>query len=371
MTSKFDAVVIGAGMVGASIAAELATKWRVLLIDMEQRAGYHSTGRSAALFVENYENKTLQKLTRASRSFFSSNEGLVGREREVMVLARSDQLESFEQLMQEFDRGSLRRIDAKQARKRCPIIREGYVAACAAEEGAFEIDVGRMHQRYLRAAREGGSEIILNAEVQQLDCRSSCWQVVTGRETFAARVVINAAGAWADEIARRGGLEPLGLQPRLRTAVLVDPPKGNPVDDWPMVVDVDQQFYFKPDAQRILVSPADETPVAPCDAAADEMGVALAIDRFEMVTGISVERVRSKWAGLRSFFADRSPVIGYGNPAQTFFWAAGLGGVGIQTAPAVSRLSMALILGRDVPTDLAEEGFGIFEVAPDRMAVRS
>jgi D-arginine dehydrogenase len=179
--------------------------------------------------------------------------------------------------------------------------------------------------------------------------------------------VVNAAGAWADEVAALAGAAPIGLSPRRRTAVLLDPPDGQDVSGWPMVVDVDEQFYFKPEAGLVLVSPGDETPAAPGDAQADEWDVAVAVDRYMAATGQAVRRVRKRWAGLRSFVDDRSPVIGFDPDLEGFFWCAALGGYGIQTAPAVAELCAALIEGRQVPRELLDAGVQVQDLDPRRL----
>ena len=179
--------------------------------------------------------------------------------------------------------------------------------------------------------------------------------------------MVNAAGAWADEIAGLAGVAPIGLQPMRRTAILVEPPPGAEIDDWPMVIDADESFYFKPDAGLLLVSPADETPMAPCDVQPDEWDVAVAVDRVETATTLKITRVKHRWAGLRSFVADRTPVAGYDPDAPGFFWLAGQGGYGIQTAPALSRLAAALVLDLPIPAGLVAHGVNAADLAPARL----
>ena len=189
----------------------------------------------------------------------------------------------------------------------------------------------------------------------------------TGGTSFAAPVVVNAAGAWADVVAELAGARPIGLQPMRRTALLVDPPEGVRIDDWPMVIDVEETFYFKPDAGLLLLSPADETPSPPCDAQPEALDVAVAIDRVQTATTLEVRRVRHRWAGLRSFVADRAPVAGWDPEAAGFFWLAGQGGYGIQTAPAMARTAAALLQNEALPGDLVDAGVDPRALSPERL----
>lgn len=356
----FDVVVVGAGMAGASAAAEIATTRRVALLERESQPGYHSTGRSAALFSETYGNAVVRALTRAGRGFFySPPEGFAEhplvRTRGSLHIARADQLAELNAFFALPDIGAnARRLNAAEALKLCPLLREGYAAAAILEPDAADVDVHALHQGYLKQFRARGGVLFTHANVDGLQKTSSGWVVRTTAGEFGARVVVNAAGAWADEIAKLAGLDPLGITPFRRTAMLVDPPSGFNIADLPNTIDIEEEFYFKPDAGKLFLSPADETPSEPCDAQPDEMDIAIAIDRVQQATVIDVRHVRRKWAGLRSFSPDRSPVIGYDERAAGFFWLAGQGGYGIQTAPAVSVLVASLVDGKGVPAKLAE-----------------
>ena len=370
----FDAVVVGAGMAGASAAAEIARTGRVVLLERESQPGYHSTGRSAALFSETYGNAVVRALTRASREFFYvppqgfADYPLV-RPRGSLHIARGDQLVAQRAFLALPDIGAQARgVDAAEAKRLCPLLRDGYAAAGVLEPDAADVDVHALHQGYLKQFRARSGVLVTDANVLALEWRSGKWIARTTAGHFGASVVVNAAGAWADDIAGKAGLDPLGIVPCRRTAVLIDPPSGVDIDDLPSVIDIDEQFYFKPDAGKLFLSPADETPSPPCDAQPDEMDVAVAIDRVQAAAAIDVRHVRRKWAGLRSFAPDRSPVIGFDSRASGFFWLAGQGGYGIQTAPAASRLAATLVGGRDVPHELAAFGVKESELSPNRFA---
>jgi D-arginine dehydrogenase len=248
----------------------------------------------------------------------------------------------------------------------CPVLRPDYVAAAVFEEAAADMDVNALHQGYLRQLRQGGGQVLLNAEVLALSHSRGVWKVQTRNGSFQAPVVVNAAGAWADQIAIRAGARPLKIQPCRRTAVLVDPPPDIATARFPMVIDIDETFYFKPDAGLLFLTPADESPVEPCDVQPEEIDVAIAIDRVQEATTLQISRVRKRWAGLRSFAPDRTPVIGFDPFISGFFWLAGQGGYGIQTAPTAGALAAALIR-QDLPYDL--RALPVNELSPGRKAL--
>jgi D-arginine dehydrogenase len=373
----FDVVVIGAGMAGASAAAEIARNRRVVLLERESQPGYHSTGRSAALFSETYGNAIVRALSRASREFlYTPPAGFVEhplvRTRGSLHIARKDQLSALNAFFALPDvAANARRVDADEAKKICPLLREGYAAAAILEPDAADVDVHALHQGFLRQFRARGGVLATDAGVTALQRTPTNWIVRTTAGEFAAPVVVNAAGAWADETAALAGLGPLGITPNRRTALLVDAPAGIDVDSLPNTIDIEEKFYFKPDAGQLFLSPADETPSLPCDAQPDEMDVAIAIDRVQQAADIDVRHVRRKWAGLRSFAPDRSPVIGYDERTQGFFWLAGQGGYGIQTAPAASLLASVLVSEGRVPDALAAFGIDEALVSPNRFMTRS
>ncbi len=376
MTSprRSDVLVIGAGIAGASVAAELAPRRRVVVLEMEEQPGYHTTGRSAAVFAECYGNAPVRALTRASRPFLEQTppgaEVPLLTPRGWLSIARRDQLARLDDLERELRAhgGTVRPVNEAEARALVPILRRGHVAAALLDRSAMDIDVHALHHLYLRRLRAAGGETITGARAVALDRAGGDWRVHTTQGDFAAPLVIDAAGAWADEVGRLAGAAPIGLVPMRRTALILDPPPAMRIAGWPLVVDADESFYFKPEGGKLLASPADETPSPPCDARPEDLDVAVAIDRITAACQLEVSHVRRRWAGLRSFVADRTPVAGFDPRAPGFFWLAGQGGYGIQTAPALSRLAAALVLGEPVPADIAAQGVSAAQLAPDRLA---
>lgn len=371
---RADFIVIGAGIAGAGVAYELARHASVIVLEGESQPGYHSTGRSAALFSEIYGNATVRALSRASRDFlltpprgFAASSLL--KPRGALFIANAEQVASYEALRHAPDVVRYtREVDREEGLRLVPILKEEWLARAMIEEGAQDIDVHSLHQGFLRGMKERGAALVTSGLVQSIVREVDTWRVVAAGQEFRAPVVINAAGAWADEIAALAGVAPIGLEPRRRTALLTDGPPDTPIESWPMVIDVGDSFYFKPDAGRLLVSPADETPCAPCDAQPDDLDVAIAVDRFEQATSVVVRHVRHRWAGLRSFVADRSPVIGFDAAAPGFFWLAGQGGYGIQTSWAAAELAAALAL--EVPPPAHAEPL-IAAVSPARSGLKT
>ena len=264
--------------------------------------------------------------------------------------------------------GAIEPLDRDAVLALVPSLRPEYVGAGMLEPGAMDADVEGLHQGFLRGARQRGAEIRLDQEVTAIERRDDGFLVTCADgAAFEAKVVVNAAGAWADRVAKLAGAAPVGLQPLRRTAVIIDPPPGVDVRGWPAVIDVDEQFYFKPDAGRLLASPADETPSEPCDAWADDMDVAICIDRLQTAADIAVQRIVRSWAGLRSFVADRSPVIGFDDEVPGFFWLAGQGGYGVQTAPAAARTAAALAMGEALPPDVTANDVTAASLSPRRL----
>ena len=351
MAARYDIAVIGAGMAGASLAAELAPHARVALIEAEDTPGYHTTGRSAAFWEECYGGPEIVPLTLASGSYLREHGFLSPRG--ALYVGRERDEEALDAFMERFgDTGvTIERLGRRALAARLPGLRAEWTGAVW-EPACADIDVAGLHQHYLAAARRGGVELVTRARIATLDREGDAWSLTTDRgDTCKASVVANAAGAWADTVAKTAGAEPLGIQPLLRNVAQLrtDPP---PPADLPLVLDISGRFYFKPESGRLWLSPHDETPVAPHDAAADELAVAEAIDRFERVVDWRVLALERKWAGLRSFSPDRLPVYGFDPQVPGFFWFAGQGGYGIQTAPAAARLGAQLLLGlpRDAMT---------------------
>jgi D-arginine dehydrogenase len=367
--AKVDFVVIGGGIAGASLAYWLTERASVLLLEREPFFGYHATGRSAAVYVRNYGNAVVQSLTRASRRFFDGPPGGFAehsllRPRGCLYLARTDQLAALSR--QQAECVASERLTPAEARARVPVLRDHYLAAALSDPGLDDIDVDLVHQGFLRGARRKGAQLRTGAPVEAIERRQSSWRVTAAGETHDCAAVINAAGAWVEQVGAMAGAAPIGLRPLRRTAMLLDPPASVAVDRWPLVVDVDERFYFKPEGGKVMLSPADETPLEPQDAQPEEIDLAIAVDRLQQAADFPVTRIAKRWAGLRSFVADRSPAVGYDASAPGFFWLAGQGGFGIQTSPAMGRLASALALGEAVPDDIVEAGIAAPLVDPGR-----
>jgi D-arginine dehydrogenase len=372
--SACDFIVIGAGIAGASAAHALSSLGRVVVLERESAPGYHTTGRSAAQFLESYGNESTRCLTRASRDFLQRPpEGFTDSEllhpRAAMFFAREDQLDSLDALYAEV--GALtpgvERLSGAAARGLVPVLRRDYVAGAMLEPDSMDIDVDALHQGFLRGARRRGTTILCDAEVRSLARREGAWEVDSAAGRFSAPVVVNAAGAWCDAVAGLAGAAPIGLVPKRRTVITFDPPPVDGVAQWPLTVDVDEQLYFKPESGRLLGSPADETPSPPCDAQPEEIDVAIAVDRIERATTLDIRRIVSRWAGLRSFAPDKSLVVGADASLDGLYWAAGQGGYGIQTSPAVGLALAGLIGEGDLPAALRATGLMAADLAPSRL----
>lgn len=363
-----DVIVIGAGIAGASVAAELSKTQNVVLVERESQPGYHTTGRSAALFTVAYGPPLIRAMSRASKGYFHGEldapQGLL-RSRGVMFIARDDQEASVDTMLSESAK-ALRSLTAQEACDLAPVLRPDYVAQAVIEDGASDIDVHGLLHDYLKKLKANGGNFRTRAEAMAVEQDGSDWRVETTSGEVIAPVVINAAGAWADQIAKLAGARPLGLQPKRRTAVMVSAPSGINPDGWPMVNDVDELFYVRPDAGKLMMSPADTTPVDPCDIQPEELDVAICVDRVEKAMDLGIRRIEHKWAGLRSFFSDGNPVLGFDPTKSGFFWLAGQGGYGIQSAPAMARTAAALATGGGVPSDVTDAGFDLAGFAPER-----
>jgi D-arginine dehydrogenase len=344
-------------MAGASIAAELAPHARVLILEAEDRPGYHATGRSAAFWEECYGGPEVVPLTLASGAFLREH-GMLS-PRGALYIGRTEDEEAVDAFMARFAASgvTIRRLCRSELEERLPGLRSGWDHGVA-EPACADIDVAALHQLYLARARETGAALRCSARVEAIEREGNGWRFSLGRAGEArANVLVDAAGAWADSIAGLAAARPLGIAPLRRTVVQLrtDPA---PADDLPLVLDIAGRFYFKPEHGRLWLSPHDETPTPACDAAPEELDVAVAIDRLEQVVDWRIEAVEHKWAGLRSFAPDRRPVYGFDSRAPGFFWFAGQGGFGIQTAPAAARLGAQLLLGlpRDSMTEALDAG---------------
>lgn len=371
--SDYDIAIIGAGIAGASVAAELAAAGvRAVLIEQENQPGYHTTGRSAAVYSPIYGPKPIRALTRASLPFFESPpEGFSERPLlspiDAAFIAREDQLDHLCAMERELaDAKTVSRVSGAALGQRLPLLREGYAAAALWDTGTSEIDVAALHQGYLRMFKAAGGVLMTRAPVTSLSRAPEGWQLETRAGDISARLLVNAAGAWADEIGQMAGAERIGLTPKRRTALMIDPPSGADLSGLPLTIDIEEQFYLKPDAGKLLISPANEDPEPPCDVQPDEMDIAICVDRIERAFDVSVKRVESPWAGLRSFVADKAPVIGFSQKAEGFYWLAGQGGYGIQSAPGIAQYATAELRGEPVPDHVRAQNLDPESIRPGR-----
>jgi len=369
-----DIVIVGAGIAGASAAYALAPHARVVVLEREERPGYHSTGRSAALFSATYGNAPVRALARAGRPFLESPPpGFAAHPilspRGSLVYGDAARRDELAARCDDWRRTGteVRLLSGAEVRALVPPLRETVAEVGILEPGARDIDVDALHQGFLRAAKAGGATFMMNAELRVAGFSSGRWRLDTTAGELSTGVLVNAAGAWADEVALIAGIAPLGIQPLRRTAVIFECARFGGPQSWPMAVNAAETLYFKADAGRFLASPADQTPSSPCDAQPEELDVATLIDRLERETLFEVKRLTAKWAGLRSFASDRTPVCGFDPGEPAFFWLAGQGGYGIKTSPALSALAAALILQRAVPAQLVDAGVDPQALSPARL----
>jgi len=378
LLGDFDVVIVGAGIAGASLAFELASELRVLVLEQESQPGYHTTGRSAALFSEVYGNDTIRSLSRASRAFFDmpgdgfSEHSLLS-PRGTLFFSDKSSLDKLQALQAELAprASSLHWLEGDELRRCLPALRPQAAQAGLFEPGACDIDVHALHQGYLSGARRRGATVICNAEVEYVQRTQFKWDLRSRAGDCSAAVLVNAAGAWADRLAMLAGVPILNIAPLRRTALVFEDQQTWDSRHWPLTVDIEETIYFKPDAGRLLASPADQTPSSPCDAQPDEFDVAVLLDRLERLTFFQPKRITGRWAGLRTFTNDKTPVAGFDACVPNFFWLAGQGGYGIQTAPALAILSAALILGRQMPESLLVQGAGAQALSPQRFTQTS
>jgi len=372
---EFDVAIVGAGIAGASLGFFIANRRSVLLLERESQPGYHSTGRSAAMFMEGYGPPGVRALTRASRAFYEepprgfSDTPLLA-PRGVLYLALNGQ-EALLRSTREALAASgtqLETLGAAAALARVPCLRPELVHGALFERDAQDIDVHSLHQGFLRGMRAQGGELRTSAEITGAKHDGSRWALrLADGETVLAQSVVNAAGAWADEVATRCGAAPVGLEPRRRSAFTFNGPADVDVSGWPAVVGVDESWYFKPDAGRLLGSPANADPTLPHDVVPEELDIALGIHQIEAVTTLTIRRPTSTWAGLRSFVRDGELVIGWDDRCPAFFWLAAQGGYGIQSAAGAAELAASLLCGEPVPPTLARHGIDPLALSPHRL----
>lgn len=370
-----DFVVIGGGVAGLSVAAALAPRARVILIEAEDALGRHSSGRSATFSHFGIGNQLVRRLTAWSRTFFQAPpagfaDTPLSRQASALFIATPAMAGALADLRAAMADHALRMQPCAPAEMAAlfPPLRVETVAGGVLDPDGLRLDADALLQGYARTLRRAGGTILTGQPVTGIEHGGAGWQVVTDRgERHAAPMLVNAAGAWADRIAARAGLAPLGLAPMRRTIIIVDPPAGADVAGWPFVKTVVDDFYILPEAGRLIASPVDEVPDDPCDAQPDDYDIALAAAKVEEYTILPVARVRHRWAGLRTFAPDRTPVVGFDPRAEGFFWLAGQGGFGLQTAPALAEGAAALATGSAWPTGLAAAGIAPQELAPKRL----
>ncbi len=370
---KTDYIVIGAGMAGASAAFELAKLGTVALLEREERPGYHTTGRSAAMLMGGYGAPEFRALTALSDFFLHQppqgfTETSLLKQRGCLYVGDAGEAQEVAVELAEMLRvqSGVELVDADWIIDRVPIMRRERLSVGIWEAAACEIDVHAVHEGFLRGFRRLGGTLATGCEISSFERKGSAWRVTAGDRTFEAPTIINAAGAWADSVAVAMGANPKQITPLRRTAVLVDPPPGIEIGEWPLVIHVAESYYFKPDAGKILISPADETPMEPCDVQPDEFDVAVAVDRYEQFTTQKVNRITHRWAGLRSFAPDRKPVAGFDPDIEGLFWLAGQGGSGIMTSPALARVTATLAGGRPWPAEFSDAGLKAEALSPSR-----
>jgi D-arginine dehydrogenase len=367
MTTDTEVLIVGAGIAGASLASFLAPTHRIVMLEAEAQPGHHSTGRSAAMFMESYGTPNIRALTRASRAFYTTPPpGCAATPllapRGALYVARPDQRDLLDATEAELapHTPGLQRLDTRGTLAHVPVLRPGQVAGGLLDPHAADIDVHALHQGFLRHGRAHGLQVVCDARVASIERRGGLWHVRAGTTTWRAPVLVDAAGAWADELARLAGVPPIGLQPKRRAAFLFAPPQGLETARWPCVcglgVDEGESWYFKPDAGALLGSPANADPVPPHDVRPEELDIATGIARIEAMTTLAIRRPTHTWAGLRSFVADGDLVAGFDASAPGFFWLAAQGGYGIQTAPAMGELCAAAIRGEAMPAAVAAAG---------------
>ena len=378
MDDRFDFLIVGGGIAGLSLAARLAAHGATALIEAEAAIGYHSSGRSATFFHLGIGNDPVRAMTMASGAFFDHPPAgfsavPLWEPRAALFIATDAERPALDALEVQMTRFSdrIERVGPAEMQARVPVLRVGGAHATAGlvDHGGHKLDSDALLQGFAAALRRAGGTLVTGQPAGAIRRCGERWQVAIGDRTLSAPVLVNAAGAWADEIAVRAGVRPLGLQPLRRSIIAFDPPAGLDTRGWPFLkTAIEDGFYLLPDAGRLLASPMDEEPSAPCDAQTDDLAVATAAWRVEQATTLTVGRIGHRWGGLRSFVADRVPTAGFAPDAPGFFWLAGQGGYGLQTAPAMAAAAEALILGQPWPEELAARGLRPEQIGPERLS---
>ena len=372
--STADFLIVGAGIAAASAGYFLAQHGKVVLLERESQPGAHSTGRSAALFMESYGTPQVRALTRASRAFLDAppedfTETPILGARGALMVATDEQAPLLESGWEVFQAVSerARRLDGQEACAMLPMLRPERIVGGLYEPDASDIDVHSLHQGFLKGLRRRGGRVVCDAEVTRIERVGGAWRVRAGHETWQAPLLLNAAGAWADVVGRLAGAQPIGLVPKRRSAFVFAPPPGVSVARWPACAGIDESWYIKPDAGQLLGSPANADPVEPQDVQPEELDIAMGIDKIETMTTLRIVRPTRTWAGLRSFVADGDLVGGFDPELPGFFWIAAQGGYGIQTSAAMGETCAALAVGQAVPARIAGYGLTAAMLSPARL----
>ena len=372
-----DFLVIGGGVAGLSAAASLARHGKVIVLEAEDAIGFHSSGRSATFLHLGIGNETVRGMTIFSTDFFVTppegfSEAPLSSPSLSLYVANASMLDMLDELEADMTGigGDIAKVSEKEMRTLCPVLNIGddAIVAAIADRGALKLDAGLLLQGYARALRAAGGIIKLGQRIATISRAAGVWTVTsTNGEVFSAPIVVNAAGAWADRVGMMAGVQPLGLAAKRRTIIVFDPPAGIDSSGWPFVKTVTEELYFLPESGRLLASPVDENDSDPVDAQPEEYDIALTAWRVEQWTTMQVPRIAHSWAGLRSFVADRVPTAGFAPDAEGFFWLAGQGGYGLQTAPAMAAITEALVTGGDWPSGLSALGVEPAHIKPERL----
>jgi D-arginine dehydrogenase len=363
-----DILIIGGGVAGLSAAAMLSDQAKVTVLEAEEQIGFHSSGRSATMLHYALGDRLVRELTAASRSFIENPPGdftdvPLGRRMPVLIHGREDERKALDKLESDLAPfAALERLDARGVHELCPLLKEDAICGLADRHG-IRLDPHALLQGYLRTLRNRGGELVTGARAAKIERSDGFWRVTIDRgDHYSAPIIVNAGGAWADAVAGMAGIQPIGLRPLRRTIITFDAPAGADLDHLPFAKTIGDELYFAPESGRLFASPMDEVPSEPLDAQPDEYEVALAAFRMEERTIVKVDHIHSRWAGLRTFAPDRHPVVGFAPDEEGFFWLAGQGGFGLQTSPALARLSTSLIAGSPWPAS----GIAAEQLSPGR-----
>lgn len=366
-----DFLIIGAGISGASAGYELAAAGSVVIVEAESSPGYHSTGRSAALYTPNYGPDLVRLISRQSHEFLRSPpEGFAAHPllnpRGMMTVALRDQYSEFKTKMSNHTPG-IDELNAQEVLSKAPFLQINQIVGAAYEEGVFDMDVNAIHQGYLQGFAKRGGKLLVNSPVTSLQWTQNHWVVTAGDRMIQARIVVNAAGAWADKIGELAGAKSIGLIPKRRTAAMINSPAGNNLDKVPAMDFMGCNNYIKPEKYQLMVSPGDEKPVAAQDIQPDDFDIAVLVDWLESTTQINVSKINHQWAGLRCFVNDGKPVVGFDSEVENLFWLAGQGGYGIMMAPALAVATLELVTNRRLPLDFLDSGITALSFSPGRL----